>query len=334
MKFRDFALWILITSVAFGVGACKKEEKLETRVEQTIPIIKTIDGEEYKFEDNKVTQLSEDEDNMAKYGVISDIHGEVDKAKLFADEFKKLGVDGIIIPGDIPLNESLRYGGKDSRDDKIEIFEVLSAIAKTELPIFVIPGNHERKKDYEQALSEVISEYPNVIDMTKFRVFDGDDVDFVSLPGYQTFKSGNRQFIPNDGYWAKPNFINATGKLREGLDDAVILITHGAGKTTGNGKAGPGTIYNGEDVGDENTRKMMKKNNIPFAIVGHIHEAGGLAATHDGHRVMEGEWAKQFTANFGTLERWEHLNGETYNGMAGIFTVKGDEAKYEMLILK
>jgi len=31
---------------------------------------------------------------------------------------------------------------------------------------------------------------------------------------------------------------------------------------------------------------------------------------------------------------WKHINGTTYNGMAGILTVKGNQAKYEMLVLK
>ncbi|MBI2110731.1 hypothetical protein HYT51_03040, partial [Candidatus Woesearchaeota archaeon] len=100
------------------------------------------------------------------------------------------------------------------------------------------------------------------------------------------------------------------------------------------GKVGPATVYSGNDVGDATTTEMMRTNNIPFAVVGNIHEAGGLAATYDGKLVEPGEWAKQFTANFGGLERWKHLSGETYNGMAGILTVKGDQAKFDMIYLK
>ncbi|MBI2668942.1 metallophosphoesterase [Candidatus Woesearchaeota archaeon] len=224
--------------------------------------------------------------------------------------------------------EGLRYGRTDSRADKSEIKDVLEAVAQMGLPIFVIPGNHEQKPDYTTALAEVTAKYDNVIDMVKFRVFNGDDVDFVSLPGYQAFKIPGRQFIPDNGYWAKPELIQSTGKLRNGLDDAVVLIAHGCGKTA---SPGPATIYGGRDVGDGNTTKMMRENNIPFAVCGHIHEAGGLAATYDGKLVKQGEWAKQFSANFGGLEDWKHLDGKTYSGMAGILSVKGDEAKFEML---
>lgn len=335
MMWKNLVSLGLAGALALGVVGCKdKGENLESKVNQTAPIVRTINGEQYRFEGNKVSQLSSDEDNQAIYGVISDAHGEIEKTKAFARKFKEMKVDGIILPGDLPGNEMLRYGQRDSNPDKTEIKQILEAVAETGLPVFVIPGNHERKSDYESALAEVTAKYNNVIDMTKFRVFDGDDADFVSLPGYQTFKIPGRQFIPDDGYWAKSDFIRATGKLREGLDDAVILITHGAGKTSVDGKVGPATIYSGQDVGDANTTEMMRESNIPFAVVGHIHEAGGIAANYDGKQIKQGEWAKQFTANFGGLERWKHLNGETYNGMAGVLSVKGNEAKFDMMYLK
>ena len=332
MKKSTFITWTLIGSLIGTLIAYNKVEPLEDRLNKKNSIVRTINARDYRFVDNKVTELTADNDNVATYGVISDIHGEIAKARAFAGEFKKKGVDGIIIPGDIPKNEQLRYGRRDSKEDKQEIIEALEVIAETGLPIYVIPGNHERKPDYEAALSKVTAKYSNVIDMTKYRIFNGDDVDFVSLSGYQIFRNGNRQFIPNDGYWANPDFIMETGKLREGLDDAVVLITHGAGKT--NARVGPATIYNGQDVGDDVTAKMQKENNIPFAVVGHIHEAGGIAATFDGKNIKPGEWARQFTANFGGLEKWQHLDGNIYDGMAGILTVKGDVAKYEMLYLK
>lgn len=334
MKWKNLISYGLIGVLALGGVGCKDKGNLESKVKQTTPTVRTINGEEYRFDGNKVSQLSSDEDNEARYGVISDAHGEVEKAKLFAQKFKEMKLDGIILPGDLPSNETLRYGQRDSNPDKNEIKQVLEAVAETGLPIFVIPGNHERKLDYESALAEVTAKYDNVIDMTQFRVFDGDDADFVSLPGYQTFEIPGRQFIPEDGYWAKPDFIRATGKLREGLDDTVVLIAHGAGKTNTDRKAGPATIYSGSDVGDATTTEMMRKSNIPFAVVGHIHEAGGLAATSDGKPVKQGEWAEQFTANFGGLENWKHLNGETYNGMAGVLSVKGNQSKFDMMYLK
>ena len=295
--------------------------------------IRTMNNKKYSFGETRITEISTDTDNEALYGVISDSHGEFKKAKLFAREFKNMGVDGIIVPGDIALNKRLKYNKLDNNDSE-EIIQVLEVIAETGLPVFVIPGNHERKKDYESALDELTNLYPNIIDMVKYRVFDGDDVDFVSLPGYQKFKTSKKQLIPDDGYFVNQEFINNTGKLTEGLDDSIILITHGAGKTNTNDKFGPSTTFSGKDFGDETTSEMMKKYNIPFAVAGHIHESGGYATTHEGKWIKQGKWAKQFSANFGGLERWLNNSGNTFNGMAGIIHIRGDKAKYETFTLE
>jgi len=328
MDYKKITYSALVGALILSGFGCNKNNR-DLGQEPQLPIERTINGFNYKFEDGRVTEIDSDDDKEATYGVISDIHGEIEKAKYFAEQFLERGVDGIIIPGDISLNEPLRYGREDSRDDKDEIIGVLEVIAETGLPIFVIPGNHERVQDYRSALEELSEKYSNIIDMTKYRVFDGDDIDFISLPGYQTRSIPGRVFIPDDGYWASKDFIFETGKLAKELDDPIILITHGAGKT--NARSGPSTLYDGTDVGDLNTTEMQKNSNIPFAIVGHIHEAGGTAAAFDGSSVKPNELSEQFTVNFGTLENWKYLDGKTYDGMAGIFTLKGNQAKYEIL---
>ncbi|HLC70886.1 MAG TPA: metallophosphoesterase [Candidatus Nanoarchaeia archaeon] len=325
MNYKSLAALTFFGFLTGGMLGCKGKDS----VESTPPFTHTIAGHDYRFEGNRVTQLTSDSDDQSTYGVISDAHGETAKAKYFANIFKERKVDGIILTGDLPKNEKLRYGHADSRDDQTEIKEVLTAVAQTKLPILTILGHHERKSDYDAALAEVTRNYPNVIDMTQYWVFDGDDVDFVSLPGYQTFKRPTSQFIPDDGFYADAAFINATGKLARGLDDAVVLIAHGAGKT--GARVGPATLHDGKDVGNPETTYMMRDNNIGIAVVGHIHEAGGIAATVDGRNVPPGKWANQgFTVNFGTLESWRYLDGKVRDGMAGILTVKGDKSKFDI----
>ena len=77
MKFKNFATWALITAVA--LAGCKKGgENLESKAKrpiQSTSITKVINGNEYRFEGDKVTELSSDEDNIARYGVMPDIHG-------------------------------------------------------------------------------------------------------------------------------------------------------------------------------------------------------------------------------------------------------------------
>ena len=341
MKYQNlFQVAFIGALLATTIGCNKNQDTLDSKIAAapitpaatTLPTAsttRTINDHQYQFAGNKVSELTTDADDQATYGVISDAHGEVEKTRMVVQQFLDQKVEGIIFTGDLPNNEGLRSGEPDKNNDKTEIVDVLSAAADTGLPIFVIPGNHERKPDYQAALHTVTSKYSNVIDMTTYRVFNGDDADFVSLPGYQTLRDLGRQFIPNEGYWAQPEDIRQLATLRQGLDDPVILVTHAGGKT--NTHPGPTTIDNGEEVGDELTTKIMQDAHIPFAVVGHIHEAGGLAATYNGTAVPPGDFVPQFTINFGTLQRWTYLDGKTRDFMAGSIIIKGNEAKYEII---
>ena len=301
--------------------------------------------ERYLFEENKAIELLHDQDSIATYGVFSDIHGETEKLKVLSKVMQERGVEGFIILGDTPQNDVLRSGGRqlEGKDDTEEMIEAYTILAKTEMPVLILPGNHERKPEYQAAIKEVTAQYKNMIDLTQYRIVDGDDVDFISLPGYQIQQSAGQKFIPDDGYFADAETIAATGKLSQSFDDAVILLTHGPPKTSPDSNSpsistyphfGPGTLYNDSDVGDESTRNMMLENNLHFALSGHIHEAGGIAATLEGKSLPENQWTEELILNVGSLEDWTLLDGKKSQGMAAIVTIDGTKIKYEIIKLK
>lgn len=267
---------------------------------------------------------------VVTFGVIADIHGETKRAERAAWLLRQRGAEFILVPGDIANNEALRSGLSDRVPDRDEIRDGLAAIAKQGIPVLAMPGNHERRKDWQDALADISLSYPNVIDMARYRVFDGDDVDVISLPGYQIQRLPGHQFIPDDGYVASQEAIRTVGKLASGLDDTIILMAHAAGST---GSPGPSTTYSGEDVGDNLTTRMMRDAGIRFAVVGHIHEAAGIAARLDGTPIQEGQWADEFVLNAGTLLDWRILDGTERRGTAAIVTVEGDHARFEMVEL-
>ncbi|GEM_PF-3580527 len=340
---RKISTLLFILALSLGFSGCKKEivqeDLLPFVIQENVSHI--INGKEYSFLGNTVRQITKDADNKARYGIISDIHGEVKRAEYFAKLLKEKNVEGIILTGDLIKNEELRGGekrkdefGEKIRDKKsidyvLELESVLSAVAKTNLPIFVIPGNHETKNIYEKSLFDETKRYENIIDMTVYRRFIGDHIDFVSLPGYQIRILPGRKFIPDDGYFADKNAIDELLVLRDGLTNPVVLVTHGPPYTGAHN--GPGTIADGTDVGEKYTSEVMRRENISFAVFGHIHEAGGLAATLDGKEIMQKKWAKSILANFGTLEDWEMINGTVMHGMAGILTIQDGKGMYEMV---
>lgn len=309
-----------------GMTGCKEKP---TDILYSKEYTLTINHQQYQFSNETVTQLTHDDDHEARYGVISDIHGEVERITPFVEKLKKRNIEAILVPGDLVKNEELRYGRTDQQNDEQELEAVLTELGKSNLPVFVIPGNHETRDEWKTVMEKIRVDYPNIIDMNQYRRFDGDDADIVSLPGYQIQEVPGRKFIPDNGFWASSAMIDGLAMERQGLDDTMILLTHGPPATGLN--PGPGTISTGEDVGEKYTATAMKQDNISFAIVGHIHEAGGYAATLDGKMIREEEWSNGFVANFGTLETWKNNNGMTYNGRVGILTINGTNAKYEMI---
>lgn len=314
-----------LAAVAIGIGAYAFYDALQ------IDPLHNLASPVIRLDEDRFTQIDYDDDSSVTFGVISDIHGEVNRARLAGKMLAERGVSYILVAGDISLNECLREGRGDSCDDTDEIITALETLALLHIPILAIPGNHELQGDWESALSEIIPYHQNVLDMTQRRVFDGDDVDIVSLPGYQIRESADQQFIPDNGFYASPGMIRRTGDFAQGLDDTIFLLVHGAGRT---GSPGPATIYSGEDVGDNETTQMMRDAGIRFAVVGNIHEAAGIATTLYGQPVPEGEFADEFVLNVGTLQNWRLLDGRTMNGSAAIITVEGNQAKYEMIYLE
>ncbi len=315
-------------------------------------------SELYRFAGAKAIQISADVDQQATYAVFSDIHGETEKLQELSKIMQKIGVEGFIVLGNKKKNEGLRsgkiekeednkenYKEENEEDDLQELIDAFRILGKTGLPVLIIPGNHENKKDYALAFERLKEKYPNLIDLVQYRAVDNDDVNFVSLPGYQikeksiltaSGETRNLKFLPKDGFFADAETIQESKKWTKDLeetspilDQTVVLLTHGPPKT--DARRGPGTLYSGEDAGDENTRIMMQEAGISFALSGHIHEAGGLAANLDGTPVKEGEWSDRFVLNVGSLEEWKLLDGSISQGQAALVTFAGKKAKYEMI---
>lgn len=317
----------LITAALLGAlltsafGCSKNPETIEAKVEakvENVPVVKVIDGQQYRFEASKVTQLSSNNDNLS-FGILSDIHGDNSNVKYFVDEFQKRKVKGIIISGD--LAERLR----NNIADDIEMEEVLEEAAKSGLPIYVIPGNHDLRKDYEKALRDLSSKYPNLIDMSTVRVVDGMGVDIVSCP----LMDDHFSVVYGRGFVGDCADLDTLVKQ---TNDAVIVVSHQPPL----GKGSQGIDYVPtipKNVGSAELLAEMNQVGVKVGVFGHIHEAGGRATTLDGKAVAQGEYSSELLLNPGPASSWQRMlaTGDSTTGMAGILTVKGKEAKYEIM---
>lgn len=291
-----------------------------------------IEGHNFSAAGNVMKEYQNISDDTEVIGIIGDPHGLFDKASKAAQELKANGVDEIFLIGDLALNTELRYGIKNNISLEEQVYHVLIEVAKTKLPIFVIPGNHETKESYQNAIEKARDSYSNIIDMTKYKVFEKGSLDFIFLPGYQVIESKNRRFIPKEGYYASTEMMCDIGRIAYDLNvknNTVVLVTHGSPFT--GAVRGPGTTYDGRDIGDKVISEIMNNAGIKFSVSGHIHEAGGNGATLNGKSVGENELSDELHLNAGTLETWKNIDGNTHEGMAAILTIKEGKASYRMI---
>lgn len=332
----------LTMALILGFLGCEKEENLEKKVANVTPIVKTIKGIDYQINGNKLIQKTEDEDNIARFGVIADPHGFYENVKVFSEYFEQQGVDGIILLGDYA--QHFREKPNPKLSDYDEIIWCLENAAKTGLPIYIIPGNHEMKKDYKKAMKQLSKTYKNIFDLSEIRIVDGDDFDFVSNPFGTDFT------YPNESFRGTPEQIRKIIEYVKQLqkdDDPEILISHQPPRCKSN--YGIDVVYGGNHASDEGQTsnndgydndgyatldKIMREKGIKFSLSGHIHEAGGRGVTSEGALVLQDSFSSDLRFNPGSAAPCEYLDGKFCKGMAGILTVEGDKAEYRIITLK
>ncbi len=322
---KYFLKGALITGLILG-GCGKNEGGLEEKLNHVTPVVRTINGVDYEVNGNRLIQKTEDENKTAKFGVISDPEGFYKNVEAFSEHFKQQNLDGIIMLGDYA--QHFRKKPNPKLSDYDEIMMCLENVAKTGLPIYVLPGNHEMRKDYGKAIKKLSKKHNNIFDLNEIRIVDGDDFDFVSNPFGTDFTYHNESFRGTKEQLRK---IGGYARLLQKDDDPEILLTHQPPRCKG--RNGIDVVFDGKNVGDETLDKTMRNNKIKFSLSGHIHEAGGKGVTSNGRLVNPNTFSDDLRFNPGSAGPWRYLNGEIYNGMAGIITIKNEKMKYETLLL-
>ncbi len=245
------------------------------------------------------------------FGVLSDIHGNSTNAAYFIEVFRQKNVHAILVPGD--LVDHFRNNIPDER----ELEEILSILDRANVPVYIIPGNHEQQSIYYGVLER--KKYTHLVDMSRQRSVDLGDIRIISLPGY-TFPE----------YIAKGGFISDVSDIPSFLSSwrKNILLSHQLPRATL-----IDIIFSEEHVGDEKLTSVLKQNNIDILVGGHIHESGGIAETRDGIFIPQNTYAETLYLNAGSVAPWQYLNRTSYNGMAAIVTVNKNGAEYEMITI-
>lgn len=263
--------------------------------------------------------LEPDADRQVTFGLIANLKEPTDEnlsnLARYVAFFRESNAEAILVAGD---------SGK-SKDD---IRGVLTPLAKTGLPVFVIPGNWETRDDFNGALDELSSAHPNVVNMSKVRLVKFDDASIVSLPGYY-----DRRFIHagDAGCQYFPEDVAALAPIVAAAAPPAILLAHAEPLGEGGGAI---DWFGDGNAGDPHVKEFLAAHPVPFGVFANIHEAGGSATDHEGHVVRAGEAKERLYLNVGLADStpWR-LNDRTWSyGMAAVLRVDSGKASYETFL--
>lgn len=282
-----------------------------------------VGGKTYERKGSTVTQTSADPDDELVVGQLTDIkdHTPENAANIKAALawFKENKVDVIAVTGD--LGESAE-----------SITAVLNDVATAGVPVLAMVGNRECRDHFTKGVAAAQAAAKNVVNMNTVRVFNTDEVSFVSMPGYY-----NPQYIHcAEGCQYQPSDVAELPKFAEKATAPVkLLVSHGPPQQKG--EKAIDRIHEGANVGDPELTKVMQSGLFPFGLFGNIQEAGGYATDlAGGTRIAPDTFADSLYLNPGPVDsvRWVMLDGTESVGMAGLLHVKGKQAKYKVFRVK
>lgn len=268
---------------------------------------------------------SPDADDQVVFGVIANLKEGTGEnffnIKRFVEFFNTEKVEAILVAGD-------------SGETKEGIASVLEPLAKTGIPLFVIPGNRESRADFRAALDGLAAKHSNVVDMTRVRLVKFDDASVLSLPGYY-----DRRYIHvgEAGCQYYKEDVDALSAIAAAAAQPAVLLSHaeffGKGNDAIDAFGAPGDL---KHAGDLNLLEFLKSHPVPFGVFANIHEGGGRATDLDSKLAKEGEAQARLYVNAGLADStpWKLNDGSWSYGMAATLTVKGQQASYKMLRLK
>jgi Icc-related predicted phosphoesterase len=202
-----------------------------------------------------------------KLGVVSDIEGAIDEAKKSALKLKQEDVEAIIIAGDNYENELIRHNPMFHEPNKLkQMKQGILPYVELDIPVYIIPGNHESSVIYKKAIREIRKIHKNLIDI-HMKTIKKKDFAIVGFGGCFDFMITDPEgVVPGQKEYKKVKVM-----LQKVTKKPLLFVTHVPPKSRENIDFVPGYDH----VGDSEIRKLMTCTKNIVNIHGHIHEQGG-----------------------------------------------------------
>lgn len=236
--------------------------------------------------------------------------------------FAKAKVDVIVANGDVAL-------------DEFDLEKVFDLLAASELPVLVLPGNHESRAAFNRSFVAAEARHPNLFNMLWTRQATFGRFELLSMPGYH-----DRAFMPQSaGCHYKPEDFTDLGYLVEQLQSAgqiAVLVSHGPPRSRG--KSGIDLAHEAGNVGDPAMAAFIAAHRVRFGLFGHILEAGGrgvtdLIATRPA-KPKKKHPTLYVNAGAASAMPWTMLGGRGARGLAMIVTLEPTGASYQVVKLR
>ncbi|MFP4118305.1 MAG: metallophosphoesterase [Candidatus Woesearchaeota archaeon] len=206
-----------------------------------------------------------------KIGIVSDIEGAIDNARRSAQKLKRENPDIIVIAGDCYENHRIRSAPMfpDETNKSRQMRRAIEPYAKIDVPVFVMPGNHEREDVYIDSLKKLKAKFPKVKDMHK-KTHITKYISMIFLGGYHNpLMTEPRGFTidESDYEWLHKKLKQLKKKGRP-----ILFVSHGPPMSTGMLDFLP---FFG-NVGDEVISDIVSSfKGDMINLHGHIHEKSG-----------------------------------------------------------
>lgn len=229
----------------------------------------------------------------------------LDALRRFAAAFRAAHVDAVAALGDL--------AGTDQG-----VHRIVDALRPAGAPVFALDGEAEPEGPFHDGLDRARTEKdaPEVIDLQRTRVVDGDGLDLVSLPGY-----AHPSYL-TDGCRYRASDLTPLGPLAARLDGPTILLSHTP--PHGDGDAAIDRAYGDTNAGDPAINRLLADGNLRFGAFAHIDEAGGRAS--DGRNaVPPATWSDRLYVNVGSADALAH------RPQAILFEIEDNRARYSVI---
>lgn len=248
-----------------------------------------------------------------RLGLLSDIHEDKESVSYFLQRFKEKKVDAVIVTGDIADRSQWIFTNRGE--------QIIQLFGQSGLPVYILPGNHDQRYFYENAMVRQIKKYPNLHDLLKERRIDTEGIDFISNP----YGEGKGYLF--SGYYAtEKDYQELEIILTQPTQAPIILITHQPPLCKG--EYGIDYTLEKQNNGNKRLDEIMRKYNITFSFSGHIHSVSG-GCGENGRYIPECVYSPILRLNPGAVIKHRTKNRE--KSSAAIVTIQGKEMMYELL---